>query len=583
MANRILLAATGALLGMTAISYAQDAQFWYRQPMAGLTATDAPAPPSNTAPEITGVDATLSASPGDSVMPFSTASVTDPDASDVLAATLVIDTPDAGAASIAGGFLQEAPGRYSLSAPTAVVSAAIRSLVFSPHEGRLYPGSSEEIRFSLQVTDTSGASVAATATLTVTAPVNDVPVISGLPSGLAVMAGETVAPFTSVLIADPEDDVVTLTITLDSSAKGSLSPLTWFGRSGNVYTATAAPGAATTAIRELVFTPGEGRLMPGESEIVQFDLRAQDAFGFSTTETMSLTVSAPPNDPPVIAGLPSGLTVEVGDAIAPFATVSISDAQDDIVTVAVSLDDPAQGTLSSLGGFSSAGSGIYTLSASPAVATTSLQGLVFTPATGRLNPEESEIVSFTLTAADDHDFVTETVTLTATEPAAPEVSCEGDPEIGTICSDGAIYAGIAKNGHRIFAAPSDAGLLPLKVTATATPSTNNWDDGIPNTNAMFTAGLADHPAAQACRSMGPGWYVPASTELRLLYDNLLRAKVVDGVSLYGFAQPGGEVLYWSSTSTGDGTNGLRTNFQNWTGTQTTAPITNSHYVRCVRR
>lgn len=117
--------------------------------------------------------------------------------------------------------------------------------------------------------------------------------------------------------------------------------------------------------------------------------------------------------------------------------------------------------------------------------------------------------------------------------------------IGESC-DGVIYAGLS-GGNRIYTTVADQGWFQWKTenTTTAAYSTTN---GVANTNAMETAGLSLHPAAQACRALGTEWYLPSQTELDLLYDNL--------VDQNGDNTPGGPLgstfgfgasQYWSST------------------------------------
>ena len=107
--------------------------------------------------------------------------------------------------------------------------------------------------------------------------------------------------------------------------------------------------------------------------------------------------------------------------------------------------------------------------------------------------------------------------------------------IGTRCtSDGAIYAGDTVGGARMYAAACDHGMTwngtactgsqtgrPWKTSTTTTAGTTSLTDGVVNTDAMATAGIALHPAAQACRNAGAEWYLPARDELDLLYDNLV--------------------------------------------------------------
>src|SRR5262249_48097768 len=70
-----------------------------------------------------------------------------------------------------------------------------------------------------------------------------------------------------------------------------------------------------------------------------------------------------------------------------------------VLTVNVSLDTPAKGTLAG-GGFS--GSGPYTFSGTAAAATAAIRALVFTPTANRLAPGTSEVVSFQVIAADGY-------------------------------------------------------------------------------------------------------------------------------------------------------------------------------------
>ena len=104
---------------------------------------------------------------------------------------------------------------------------------------------------------------------------------------------------------------------------------------------------------------------------------------------------------------------------------------------------------------------------------------------------------------------------------------------GCIMPDGAVYAGTTVGGARLFAARCDVGqswdgavctgtrsALEWKTSSTVTAGTGSVTDGVANTDAMAVAGLAAHPAAQACRNLGAAWYLPALDELDELYTNL---------------------------------------------------------------
>jgi hypothetical protein len=155
------------------------------------------------------------------------------------------------------------------------------------------------------------------------------------------------------------------------------------------------------------------------------------------------------------------------------------------------------------------------------------------------------------------------------DPCAPE----NPVTPGTRCRDGSIYAGDTIGGARMYAAACDHGMTWdgsactgsqttrfWKTSTTTTTGTASLIDGVANTEAMATAGIALHPAAEACRSMGPEWYLPARAELDLIYDNLVDqdANNTPGgplgstfdFNITGF-HPGG--WYWSSSEAASST------------------------------
>ena len=175
--------------------------------------------------------------------------------------------------------------------------------------------------------------------------------------------------------------------------------------------------------------------------------------------------------------------------------------------------------------------------------------------------------------------------------------CETGP-FGTMCnSDNAIYAGTTVGGVRLYAARCDVGmswdgssctgtsdLVEWKTSNSATTNTDSATDGIANTDAMATAGLANHPAAEDCRDMGANWYLPARDELEELYTNLADTGVTPGDSFdFTTSGPGNRQYYWSSTQ------GTSDNKDAWYRAMSSnfefeAPKSSfSMSVRCVRR
>lgn len=96
---------------------------------------------------------------------------------------------------------------------------------------------------------------------------------------------------------------------------------------------------------------------------------------------------------------------------------------------------------------------------------------------------------------------------------------------------GGYYAGRINVGGQIYAivvAPKALGgeapgALAWKTSSSTTAGTTSVNDGVANTNAMATAGIANHPAGQFCRSLNIGgysdWYLPSKDELEILYRN----------------------------------------------------------------
>jgi hypothetical protein len=88
--------------------------------------------------------------------------------------------------------------------------------------------------------------------------------------------------------------------------------------------------------------------------------------------------------------------------------------------------------------------------------------------------------------------------------------------------------------HALIVAPAATGAtgtgytlttnLAWKVDTTDTVGTGSVFDGVANTAAMVTAGIANHPAAEFCVGLSIGgftdWYLPAPAEMDIAYFNL---------------------------------------------------------------
>lgn len=182
---------------------------------------------------------------------------------------------------------------------------------------------------------------------------------------------------------------------------------------------------------------------------------------------------------------------------------------------------------------------------------------------------------------------------------------------------GGYYAGRINVGGQIYAivvAPKALGgeaSRRWKNSNTTTAGTTSTNDGWANTNAMATAGIANHPAGQFCRGLSIGgyndWYLPAKDELEILYRNFKPTTQANNTSsgsnpssvpptsnytsgnpaqtsIALFQQGGAEAFqvnwYWSSTEY-DSSGAWNQYFDN--GSQSNYIKNYAYYVRAIRR
>lgn len=167
------------------------------------------------------------------------------------------------------------------------------------------------------------------------------------------------------------------------------------------------------------------------------------------------------------------------------------------------------------------------------------------------------------------------------DPSFQYASCETLPcdtgPVGTVCPDGAVYAGDF-GGVRLYAAASDEpGTYTWNNGGANTASyvevgATSWTDGADNTDMLVAATDAGSPyiAARTCRNKGPQWYLPSLDEQMVLYNNR------DAIG--NFDTSG--TIYWSSTELSYNV-GLRRRFN--TGEHVNGLKSFSINIRCVRR
>jgi len=127
-------------------------------------------------------------------------------------------------------------------------------------------------------------------------------------------------------------------------------------------------------------------------------------------------------------------------------------------------------------------------------------------------------------------------------PVGPTALPLGCPNIGDVCDDGTIYAGLSPDGNvRMFAAPADEGNYSWGSLGSVRGTTSG-SDGYGNTATLAAFGSSAHPAAYQCaiKQLGGAddWYLPAQDELQLINNG--GSPLVPGIDLSG-------VRYLSST------------------------------------
>lgn len=170
------------------------------------------------------------------ITPFANADIVDTyavpgtGAAPVDALTVTV-APGAGTLSATGASYDAATGTLTASGTAAQLQLVLRSLTFAPASHTAAPGSISPVALNVTVTDSSNssggtsASATQTATVAVTAT-HDTPVISGGASGQTVGDNTTVAPFSSLVVTDPDMTGATASVTILGAARKARSPRT---------------------------------------------------------------------------------------------------------------------------------------------------------------------------------------------------------------------------------------------------------------------------------------------------------------------------------------------------------------------
>ena len=264
------------------------------------------------------------------------------------------------------------------------VSLSVQGVRFVPAPNRAT--NSQVVSFDVVVGDSFSLQTTSTVAFTVRA-IADPPEILGVPFDEQRITDDTTNsfPFRTVQIQDPDENgqqLVTVTFAVDDPAKGTFEPAGPFRN--------RTPAQASDDLHAVRFIPANNRLPDYQTETATLTIRVRDSQDLETANSATRLAITGVNGAPKILGLPSQMPALISPLppIRPFAGLTLSDDDSANVTLTISLDNPAKGTLSNLGGFAeqAPGSGVYRFSALPGPLTTALKGLAFDVSSSFLFP-----------------------------------------------------------------------------------------------------------------------------------------------------------------------------------------------------
>ncbi|MEW5728162.1 MAG: cadherin-like domain-containing protein, partial [Pseudomonadota bacterium] len=261
--------------------------------------------------------------------------------------------------------------------------------------------------FTFTVSDGAGGSIGSTTfNFTVTAQ-NDPPTVA-TNTGITLNEGATATiANTHLNEGDPDDSGAGLTYTVTTTvANGTL----WVDSDGN----GAVNGAESALGNGATFTQADidasrlkyahnGSETTSDSFVFSLADGGENGAAAVTGQTFSITVT-PQNDVPTLGGtFTTAGTVNDTATTSPFSQVTVSDAENNNVTLTVTFTG-ANGELSSAGNpawLTRNSAGNFTLAATDAATqTTRLQSLVFTPTANQVAAGGTVQTTFTITPAD---------------------------------------------------------------------------------------------------------------------------------------------------------------------------------------
>ncbi|MGY6645712.1 MAG: DUF4347 domain-containing protein [Salinarimonas sp.] len=167
----------------------------------------------------------------------------------------------------------------------------------------------------------------------------------------------------------------------------------------------ATPAAVTTLVRALAYENLDTGAPTETTRTLTLTIRdAAAGPGAATSEATSIAVTViGVNDAPELGGIaPGPQATDDKSTITPFSAATVVDVDGPGVplTVTVSLDDAAKGSLTNLGGFVDQGDGSYVFNGNQADAQAALRALEFVPTENRVAPGATETTTLTAVVND---------------------------------------------------------------------------------------------------------------------------------------------------------------------------------------
>ena len=343
--------------------------------------------------------------------------VSDPDAGEVITASLTLSNTAAGSLAATGASYNSGTGVLSITGSVATVNTALASLTFTP-----VANFNGNFTVGVNIQDGGEASTdPVTGTITVTGiPVNDqISVTNITHSATYTEDGGAQALGATMVVSDVDaGEIVTATLMLSDPNAGTLSATGASYNSGTgVLTISGTVATVNTALAALRFTPSANY----DDDVAVF-VNVQDAGENGTLPvfgTITATATAV-NDQTTATNVTHAATyTEDAGAQSLGSTIVVTDVDSsEVNTATLTLSDLNAGVLAATGGTFNGANGTLTLTGSVAAVNTALASLTFTPAA---NYDGNFTIGVNIQDGLENGTVAVTGTITVTGTAVNDV------------------------------------------------------------------------------------------------------------------------------------------------------------------